>query len=132
MKKIFIVLFISTLTLSVFGQNKMSKVVFVFNNITEFTNNFANDETPKEYNFKIQNLSDKSVQTLTDNISGTRGVESFNISDKDENGDRKANLIVYKYADHWKYYQFLFSRNGINKILINNKEYTPSQIGAYK
>jgi len=132
MKKIFIVLFISTLTLSVFGQNKMSKVVFVFNNITEFTNNFANDETPKEYNFKIQNLSDKSVQTLTDNISGTRGVESFNISDKDENGDRKANLIVYKYADHWKYYQFLFSRNGINKILINNKEYTPVQIGSYK
>jgi len=130
MKKLFFLIIAIAFSSFIYAQNNMSKVVFVFDNIDNFTSQFDNRETPKEFSFTIKNLDDNSkLETLKNNISNYRGVSSITISDINENGERTANLVLYKYADHWKYYEYFFSKNGIYKIEINNNEYNPAQIG---
>jgi len=129
MKKTFFLVIAFVFSTFIYAQNNMSKVVFVFDNIDNFTSQFENRETPKEFSFTIRNLEDSQLEILKNNISNYRGVTSITISDADENGERTADLVLYKYADHWKYYEYFFSKNGIFKIEINNNEYNPAQIG---
>ena len=129
MKKTFFLVIAFMFSTFIYAQNNMSKVVFVFDNIDNFTSQFENRETPKEFSFTIRNLEDSQLEILKNNISNYRGVTSITISDADENGERTADLVLYKYADHWKYYEYFFSKNGIFKIEINNNEYNPAQIG---
>lgn len=119
-----------TLSYVGFGQNEANNVEFIFNNLTEFTTQFSDNETPKQYTFNIKNLNaDEDVETLKNKISSYRGVTAFSISEPNSNGERTANLTLYKYADHWKYYEYLFSKNGIRIIIINGSIYNPAQIG---
>jgi hypothetical protein len=129
MKKTFFLVIAFMFSTFIYAQNNMNKVVFVFDNIDNFTSQFENRETPKEFSFTIRNLEDSQLEILKNNISNYRGVTSITISDADENGERTADLVLYKYADHWKYYEYFFSKNGIFKIEINNNEYNPAQIG---
>jgi hypothetical protein len=129
MKKIFIVLILGIFTLNIYSQNKFENVVFIFDKMSDFTNNFSDKETPKEFTFIVKNLSEENLQELQNNISNYRGVTNFTISETNSNNERTANLVLYNYADHWKYYEYLFSKNGIYKIIVNNVEYNPASIG---
>ncbi len=130
MKKVFLLLIAIVFSFITFAQNATNNLVFVFEKTSDFTTQFENKETPKEFTFTIQNLNDNSsLETLKNKISGYRGVTSITISDTNENGERTAKLVLYKYANHWKYYEYFFSKIGVYKILINNKEYNPAQIG---
>jgi len=129
MKKLFFLAIALAFSSIIFAQNSMNNVIFIFDNIENFTSQFDNRETPKEFTFKIKELEDTQLNVLKNNISNYRGVTSISISDANANGERTANLVLYKYADHWKYYEYFFSKNGIYKILINNAEYNPAQIG---
>lgn len=130
MKKVFFLVTAIVFSSFIYAQNNMNQVVFVFDNIDNFTTQFDNRETPKEFDFIIRNIeNDNQLTSLKNNISNYRGVTSITISDADENGERTAHLVLYKFADHWKYYEYLFSKNGIIKIIINNNNYNPAQIG---
>jgi len=111
------------------SQENYNNVIFKFNNKSEFTNQFQNKTVEKSYSFVISGLnSDKQTIKLQKKISSYRGVQNFTISEPNANSERNAELKLYKYADHWKYYEYLFSKNGINKILIGNREYLPSEL----
>ncbi len=130
MKKAFLLLIAIGFSTLMFAQNNTNNIVFVFDNMDNFTTQVENKETPKEFTFTIKNInSDAEAEALKKKISNHRGVTSISISDANENGDRTANLVLYKYANYWRYYENFFSKNEINKIIINNKEYSPEQIG---
>jgi len=130
MKKVSLLLIAIVFSSITFAQNTTNNLMFVFEKTSDFTTQFENKETPKEFAFTIKNLNDNSIlETLENKISGYRGVTSITISDTNENGERTAKLVLYKYANHWKYYEYFFSKIGVYKILINNKEYNPAQIG---
>jgi len=130
MKQIFILVIVISSYFIGYGQNETNNVKFIFNNLNEFSSQFSNKETPKHFIFKIKNLeSIKDVETLKSNISNYRGVTSFSISEPNAEGVRTADLTLYKYAGHWKYYEYFFSKNGIRIIIINGNIYNPAQIG---
>jgi len=115
--------------LATIAQENYNNVIFKFNTKSDFTNQFQNKTIEKNYNFIISGIeSDKQATKIEKSISSYRGVLSFSISEPSVNGDRNAELKLYKYADHWKYYEYLFSKNGINKIMVNNREYLPSEL----
>ncbi|GEM_PF-3865626 len=127
MKKIAFVLFV-VCSLTTYSQN-IDGVMFKFNNKEEFTNQFKNNTTEKIYNFLITGiLSESESKILEEKISKYRGVLSFTIGIENSNGERLATLKLYNYADHWKYYEFLFSKNGINKIEINGTILKPIEL----
>jgi len=128
MKKFF--LFVALIiAFSAISQEDYSNVVFKFNSKSEFVNQFQNKTIEKQYSFVIVGLvSEKQTIKLQKSISNYRGVQSFTISQPNTNGERNAELKLYKYADHWKYYEYLFSKNGINKIMVGNREYLPSEL----
>jgi len=125
-----IVLLISIIiAFSAVSQENINNVIFKFNNKSDFVNQFKNKTNEKNYNFTVINLSsDKQAAQLQNSISKYRGVQSFTISEINSNNERTAKLKLYKYADHWKYYEYLFSKNGIKKIIIGNEEYLPSEL----
>lgn len=97
-------------------------VVFVFDNENVITDNFADKTNNKIIEFTVRGLSSKTeVSELTNKISNYRGVISFTIVEKLENGDYKARVELYNYANYWMYYKFLFLKNGINKIIVGNE-----------
>jgi len=111
------------------SQENLGNVIFKFNKKSEFIDQFQNKTVEKNYNFVITGLeSDKQAINLKKSISNYRGVQSFTISEPTVNGERNAKLKLYKYADHWKYYEYLFSKNGINRIMIGEREYLPSEL----
>ncbi len=123
---VFVGLFIAFVAIS---QENYNNVIFKFDSKSEFTNQFQNKTVEKNYNFIISGLeSESQAIKLKKAISSYRGVQSFTISELNANNERNAELKLYKYADHWKYYEYLFSKNGINKIMIGNKEYLPSEL----
>ncbi len=114
---------------SAMSQESYNNVIFKFNNKSEFVNQFQNRTDEKNYSFVISGLdSDKQATKLQKAISSYRGVQSFTITESNANNERKAELKLYKYADHWKYYEYFFSKNGINKIIIGSREYLPSEL----
>lgn len=128
MKKILLLVGI-IVSLITIAQDNYNNVIFKFNNKYEFTNQFQNKTTEKNYSFIISGIeSDNQAIKIKQKIGNYRGVLSFSISAPSTNGERNAELKLYKYADHWKYYEFLFSNNGINRIMINNTEYRPSEL----
>ena len=117
------------MTIAAISQENYNNVVFKFNNKSEFTNQFQNKTDEKNYSFIISGLdSDKQTVKLQEAISNYRGVQRFTISGPNANNERNAELKLYKYADHWKYYEYLFSKNGIKRIAIGNREYLPSEL----
>jgi len=111
------------------SQESYNNVIFNFNNKSEFANQFQNKTAEKNYSFIISGLnSEKQSSKLQKAISNYRGVLNFTIAEPNSNNERVAELKLYKYADHWKYYEYLFSKNGINKIMIGNREYLPSEL----
>jgi len=130
MRKAFLLLIAIGFSTLMFAQNNTNNIVFVFDNMDNFTTQVKNKETPKEFTFIIKNINDNTeAESLKKKISKHRGVTSISISDSNDNGERTANLVFYKYANYWSYYENFFSKNGINKIIIGNKEYSPEEIG---
>ena len=112
-----------------YGQNEINNVKFIFNNLDDFTSQFSDKENSKFFTFSITDLNNEDAEILLNTVNNYRGVVKFEISDINSVGSRDASLELYKYADHWKYYEFLFSKNGVRIIIIDGVSYNPAQIG---
>lgn len=128
MKNLSLIIIVSIFNLfcitNAYSQNTSDSeaVVFVFDNENVITDNFADKTNNKIIEFTVRGLSSKTeVSELTNKISNYRGVISFTIGEKLENGDYKARVELYNYANYWMYYKFLFLKNGINKIIVGNE-----------
>ena len=97
--------------------------------MAEFTDSFKDKESSKTFNFVIKSASDEQITNLKTSIKNVRGVESVEILDIDNSSDKTVNLVLYKYANHWKYYEFFFTRIGVTKIVIEGSEYSPDRLG---
>lgn len=132
MKKTIVILNL-LIAFAAMSQQSLENAIFKFNNISEFSSQIDNRDLEKEFNFVVSGVnSDMQFELLKKSISDYRGVVSFSLSDLNNSNERTASLKLYKYADHWKYYEFLFSNNGISKILIGDKLYLPSQLENIK
>lgn len=128
MKKLSFILFVSFLTIlgvsNVYSQATLvsDEIVFVFENKTVVENGFVDKANNKVIEFKIRGVKSKAELTqLSNQISNYRGVLSFIVGEKLENNDIPASMELYKFADHWMYYKFLFIKNGINKVIFDNE-----------
>ncbi len=129
MKKISFILIVILFGLftsnNVFGQTEKinNEIVFKFNNKEIISSKFVDKVNQKQIDFTILGLKNKNqVQELEENISKYRGVISFTIGEKTQNNEYPASITLYKYADYWMYYKFLFLNNGIENVIFDDQK----------
>ncbi len=117
---IFSFVFANIIISNTYGQT--SKPIFVFDNKEVISKHFSDKTNNKIINFKIRGLNNKNdISQLKENISNYRGVINFTIDENPVNNEYNATIELYKYADHWMYYKYLFIRNNVSQIIFGDK-----------
>lgn len=129
MKKLTFTFTLLLFALLSFSQTDFSAVSLEFESMTDFTDSFRDKENSKNFQFNIVNATDEQVTILKNKMKTLRGVESLQVDDIENSDNKLVNITFYKFADHWKYYEYFFTRLGVNKIVVENKEYLPQTLG---
>lgn len=127
-KSLFFLKFLLVIFLVFFQSNaSFGQYTFKFDNMEVISDQFDNNVNQKQFDLTILGLENISkVQELEERISNCRGVVSFTIGERLQYKDQSVNeypasITLYKYADHWMYYKFLFINNGIENVIFDDQ-----------
>ncbi|MFH2094343.1 MAG: hypothetical protein ABIJ16_01485 [Bacteroidota bacterium] len=114
------------------SENK-NQVVFVFEKESYITKHFETKNPEKQIGFIIRGIeNDAEAAEFAEKMKQYRGVIDFGIGDKMPNGDRPASITLYEYADHWLYFENLFYRNDVKKIILEGQEIESEKLTEIK
>lgn len=103
-------------------------IILKFDSKSQFENQFTDKEHSKSFNCQVLGINSAiDEQVLIHYVTSARGVESFTIT-TNENGTKSAQLVVYRYATGWWYWQSFMDKTGIKTFRIAEQSFTKETI----